>query len=212
MRFLPRMAAATAVAVMVAAAGPGAQAQEQSPAPAADAAQTRSRVQRTQRPQLTEQQREQIRALNEQQRTAGEAARRELGALRRQLDEALTAASVDSGKVSALRSQIVQQETALAGQRIDRLSQMSSILTAEQRQALRGRGLGQMMAPGARGFGRGGRPAGGRGMMMRRGPGRGAQMGRQGRGMMRQRMGDIRRRAEILQLQRRLDALRRGIR
>jgi Spy/CpxP family protein refolding chaperone len=205
------MIAVVAGAAMIAAAGAGAQAQAPAHAPAADAAQARPR-QRVQRPQLTEQQREQMRTLNERQRTEGEAARRELGDLHRQLEEALTAATVDTGKVGTLRSQIVQRETARAQQRVDRLSQLSSILTAEQRQSLRGRGLGQLFAPGARGFARGGGPAGGRGMMMRRGPGRGGQMGRQGRGMARGRMGDMRRRAEIRRLERQLDSLRRRIR
>lgn len=137
-----------------------------------------------QRPQLTEQQREQVRALDEQQRQALETTHREIGDLHRQLNEQLSAAQLDPAKINALRSSIVQKETALAQARLDRLAKLSAILTAEQRQALRGRGIGQMFGPG----GRGGALAGPRGPMGGRGMGQGrpGAMGG-GRGGMRQR-------------------------
>ena len=175
--------------------------------------------QRLNRPQLTEQQREQIRTFDEQQRQTLEATHRELGDLHRQLNELLTAEKPDSSKINALRASIVQKETALAQARIDRLAKLSSILTAEQRQALRGRGLGQVFGPG----GRGGAMAGprGRGQM----GGRGMMQGRPGRDRMpamrdrvrggqalRGRVADARLRAEILRLEAQLNALRRRIR
>ncbi|MDQ3070575.1 MAG: hypothetical protein M3R55_12720, partial [Acidobacteriota bacterium] len=83
-----------------------------------------------QRPQLTEQQREQLRTYDAQQRTASDAARRELGDLHAKLDEELTAAQPNGSRVGELRTQIVQRETALAQQRVDRLSKLSGILTA----------------------------------------------------------------------------------
>jgi Spy/CpxP family protein refolding chaperone len=146
--------------------------------------------------QLTEQQREQIRAFDEQHRTALETTHRELGDLHRQLNEALTAAQLDNGKINSLRASIVQKETALAQARVDRLSKLSSILTAEQRQNLRGRGIGEIFGRGGAGGGRGGAMVGpqgpggqGRGMGPMGGRGRGGFMagprgGQMGRGQM----------------------------
>lgn len=181
------------------------------------------------RPQLTEQQREQMRALGEQQRTALEAAHRELGDLQRQLNEQLGAAELDNAKINALRSAIVQKETALAEARVDRLTKLSALLTAEQRQALRGRGIGQMFGPGGPGGrgGRGGRGGmmgrregmmgGGRGGMMQRRHGIGPRMqgfrGGRGAGAPRGGAGDVLRlRAEIRRLEAQINALRRRIR
>lgn len=184
-----------------------------------------------QRPQLTDEQREQMRTSDEQQRAAGETARRELGDLHRQLNEALTSAQIDNGKVSQLRAAIVQRETALAQQRVDRLAKIASMLTAEQRQALRGRGIGAAFGPGrAGGAGRGGvmaGPGGQRGMVGRQrgmAPGQRGMAGRQrdpagapGRNV-RQRRGaagggdDARIRADIRRLEAQIDALRRRIR
>lgn len=134
-------------------------------------------------PQLTNEQREQLRTFDEQQRAAGETARRELGDLHRQLNEALSGAQIDNGKVNQLRTAIVQRETALAQQRVDRLAKIASVLTAEQRQALGGRGIGGAFGPGGPGGpGGGGRvmigPDGERRMIQGR-PGAGAM----GRGM-----------------------------
>lgn len=230
MKFLPGSVAALAAAalfpVLMAAQQP------QPPAPQGPPPQGRGQGrgmmgqgpqgrQQVNRPQLTEQQREQLRAFEEQHRAALETSRRELGDLHRQLDEQLTAAQIDSAKVNALRSAIVQKETALAQHRVDRLATLSSMLTAEQRQALRGRGIGQMFGPGG---GRGGAmagprgPMGGRGMQQRRAPGQPGQRGlrvrpgAQGRGVLRDRLDDARLRAQVRRLEMQIEALRRRIR
>jgi Spy/CpxP family protein refolding chaperone len=133
------------------------------------------------RPQLTDQQHEQVRAFDEQQRQTLEATRREIGDLHRQLNEALTASQLDNGKINSLRSSIVQKETALAQARVDRLAKLSSILTAEQRQSLRGRALGEVFGPGRPGGGgRGGAMAMPRGRAGGGGPARGMIQRRQG--------------------------------
>ena len=135
---------------------------------------------------LTDQQREEIRAFDEQQRQTLETTRRDIGDLHRQLNEALTAEKLDTGKINSLRSSIVQKETAVAQARVDRLSKLSSILTAEQRQSLRGRGLGEIFGPGGAGGGRG------RAISPQGGPGRPGMPGGRGGVIMRQRgpMGD----------------------
>lgn len=232
MKIFPRSAAALAVAALF----PVVVAAQQAPPQGRQAPQARQAVRAAQRPQLTEQQREQMRTFDEQHRQSLETTRRELSELHRQLDEALTSAQIDNGKVNSLRSSIVQKETALAQARVDRLAKLASVLTAEQRQAFRGRGLGQMFGPGGPG-GRGGAMAG-----PRSGQGRGAMMGRpgggQGRGgvIMQRRQGierqlqtrrpggrgtaalrerrgdDDQLRAEIRRLEAQLDALRRRIR
>src|SRR5688500_4608411 len=102
MKFLSRGAAALAVTVLF---------------PIMAAAQ-----QPASRPQLSEQQREQLRTLEEQQRQALEVTQRELGDLHRQLNEQLTAAQPDTGRINSLRSAIVQKQTQLAQARVDRLA------------------------------------------------------------------------------------------
>lgn len=228
MRVFFRGAAAVAVAALFPIVGSAQQGQTQAPPPpgggrgmARGEMARQAPAQRQRGPQLTNEQREQLRAFDEQQRTAGEAARRELGDLRRQLNEALTAAQIDNGKVNQLRSAIVQRETALAQQRVDRLAKAASVLTAEQRQSLGGRGLGEMFGPGAQGGGRGGamagqRGPGGPGGAMGQGIGRGQRGGgMQMRGrmlpMLRERAGDARLRAEIRRLEVQIQALRRRI-
>jgi len=229
MRF-PRTAVAAAAAMLIPLF---AAAQEPPQGPPAGGGQGRGRMSG---PRLTEQQREQIRTFDEQQRQTLEATRRELGDLHRQLNEQLTTEKLDSSKIDALRASIVQKETALAQTRVDRLAKLSSILTAQQRQSLRGRRLGEVFGPGGRGGAFGGpRGAmGGRGMQQRR-PGRdqlfemrgrlrrGAQ-GLRGRGMgpagggfgirerARSMAADARFRAEIRRLEAQLNALRRRIR
>jgi Spy/CpxP family protein refolding chaperone len=235
MKVFARSAAALAVAALF----PVVVAAQQAPPQGRQAPQARQAVRAVQRPQLTEQQREQIRTFDEQHRQSLETTRRELGDLHRQLDEALTSAQIDNGKVNNLRSSIVQKETALAQARVDRLSKLASVLTAEQRQAFRGRGLGQMFGPGGpgRAGGRGGamagprdgqgrraiiRPGGGQGrggvvIERRQGVERQMQMRRPGGGRgtaaLRERRGDDNDlRAEIRRLEAQLEALRRRIR
>lgn len=207
MKWFPRGAAALAVAALV-----PVMAAAQQPAPQQPGQPRQQRAQRqpprAQRPQLTDQQREQLRTFEEQHRQATETSRRELGDLHWQLDEALTAAQLDQSKINSLRASIVQKETALAQARVDRLAKLSSLLTAEQRQAFRGRGLGQAFGPGGgRGMMRPGAPGGGRGgavMPRRQGIAR-QQQQRQMRGGQ-----DLR--AEIRRLEMQIEALRRRIR
>lgn len=233
MRFLPRGAAALAVAalfpVLTAAQAPQGP-PPQGPPPQGQGPQGQGRggmrgmvgprQMAGQRPQLTEQQREQLRAFEEQHGQSLETTRRELGDLNRQLDEALAAAQLDNGRINNLRNSIVQKETALAQARVDRLSKLASILTAEQRQAFRGRGIGQMFGPAGAGRGgprgamrggqrgvMGGRPGGmmmGRGLVARR-PGGAVRQPRDQRD-------DLRLRAEIRRLEAQIEALRRRIR
>lgn len=178
--------------------------------------------QRMNGPQLTEQQRERIRTFDEQQRQTLEATRRELGDLHRQLNEQLTAEKPDSSKINALRASIVQKETALAQARVDRLAKLSSILTAEQRQSLRGRGLGEVFGAGGRGIEQ--RRPGRDQKFEMRGRLRGGAHGFRGRGTgaagsgfgirerARSMAADARLRAEIRRLEAQLNALRRRIR
>lgn len=214
MKFLPRRAAMLAVAMLIPALAAAQEPAPQGPPPGGP--QGRGRMAgpgggrmggapmmgpRMNRPQLTEQQREQVRALDEQQRQALEATHRELGDLHRQLNEQLSAAALDTAAINALRSSIVQKQTALAQARLDRLAKLSAILTAEQRQALRGRGIAQMFGPGGRGAAMAGPrgPMGGRGMAQRHG-----RRGRAG--------GGPSLRAEIRRLEAQIHALRRRIR
>lgn len=223
MRFFPRGAAALAVAALVPVMAAAQQPAPQRPMQPGQQRQQRPQP-RDQRPQLTEQQREQLRAFDEQHRQALDTSRRELGDLHRQLDEALTAAQLDQSRIDSLRSSIVQKETALAQARVDRLTKLSSLLTAEQRQAFRGRGLGQAFgAGGGRGMMR---PGGERGGVVmgqpRQGRGRGLDAGRGGavmqrrQGMARQQPRQLRGgqdlRAEIRRLEMQIEALRRRIR
>lgn len=187
MKFLPRMAVAVAASALVPVLV-SAQQPPQGPPPGGRGG-GRGVVAARQAPnraQLTPDQREQMRTFDEQQRESVETTRRELGDLHRQLNEALTSAQVDTGKVNSLRASIVQKESALAQARVDRLAKLSSILTAEQRQSLGGRGLGEVFGPGGaggRGFAMGVPPRGEmlRGELQRRGAiARGGAMSRGG--------------------------------
>lgn len=218
MRFFFKGAAAVAVAALFPIIGSAQQGQTQGPPPpgggrgmARGEAVRQMQPQRQRGPQLTTEQREQMRTFDEQQRAAGETARRELGDLHRQLNEALTGAEIDNSKITQLRSAIVQRETALTQQRVDRLARIASVLTPEQRQALRGRGIGEV-------FGRGG--PGGRARAMA-GPGgqirafrvQPGPRGARGEGIgPRQRRGaEVQLRGEIRRLEAQLEALRRRI-
>ncbi|HUF22502.1 MAG TPA: periplasmic heavy metal sensor [Vicinamibacterales bacterium] len=213
MKFFPRSVAALAAAALFPIVAAAQQPAGQQPAEQQPAGQGRQARQAANRPQLTEQQREQLRTLEEQNRAATQTARRELGDLNRQLNEHLSAAEIDAAKVNALRSAIVQKETALAQQRVDLLAKRASLLTAEQRQAMRGRGqtpgqgAGRMAGPGGRG-----------GAVMQRRPGAQAGRGMQGqRGMIGGGRGmargeDARLRAELRRLEAQIEALRRRIR
>jgi Spy/CpxP family protein refolding chaperone len=208
MRVFFKGAAAVAVAALFPIVGAAQQGQAQAPQgpppPGGGRGMARGEVRQVQPlrqrgPQLTNEQREQLRTFEEQQRAAGETARRELGDLHRQLNETLSAAQIDNGKVTQLRSAIVQRETALAQQRVDRLAKIASVLTAEQRQSLGGRGIGSAFGPG----GPGGPGGGGRVMI---GPGGERRMiqGRPGAGAMGRGMGPGQRRGAAPQMRGRM--------
>ena len=169
--------------------------------------------QRQQRPQLTDQQREQMRALHDSERTSGETSRRELRELHVQLDKALSAPQLDNGRINELRGAIVQKETTQASARIDRRAKLAGILTPEQRQAFGERGVHRMSGrDGGRGEVRQRMRGqqGQRGVQMRRGA-RG-QRGAVARGQrLRQRGGDAQLREQIKRLEAQVEELRKKI-
>src|SRR5688500_18690024 len=147
MKKISTFAAALAVAALFPVAGAAQQtnpasAQQTTPLPQAGAA--RQPRQRAARPQLTEQQREQMRTLHEAERASAETSRPELRELQTQLNKELSAANLDNARISQLRNAIVQKQTALASARIDQRAKIAAILTPEQRQAFGERGLSRM--------------------------------------------------------------------
>ena len=98
---------------------------------------------------LTDAQREQIRALTETQRT-GDNPRRNLMNLERQLQAALLADSPDQQKIDDLKNSIAAASAADLTARIDLQSRIAQVLTPEQRAQAR-EALGK--APGRRGGG-----------------------------------------------------------
>ena len=204
MKQLSTFAAAMTIAALFPLAGAAQETQSQPQQPA--------QRQRQQRPQLTDQQREQMRALHDAERTSGETSRRELRELHVQLDNALSAAQLDNGKINELRGAIVQKETALASARIDRRAKLAGILTPEQRQAFGERGHRMSGRDGGRGDVRQRMRGqqGQRGVQMRRGA-RG-QRGPVARGqMLRQRRGDAQLREQIKRLEAQVEELRKKI-
>lgn len=163
MKKISLFSAALAAALMVPIAGAA-----QQPAPQADARPREARSQRAARPQLTDAQREAMRALHTEQRGAAAAARKELVELHAQLSKELSAAQIDTGRVTELKNQLAQKAAAQTAARIEQRAKVAALLTPEQRQAIGERGMrgahGAQMRRGA---------AGARGQMMRRGgPGR----------------------------------------
>ena len=190
----------------------GAAQQQAAQAPQAGTPERQARGQRAARPQLTDQQREQMRALHETERTAGEASRRELRELHGQLGKALSAAELDNGRINELRGAIVQKETALSSARLERRATLAGILTPEQRQAFGERGIGRMAGPDA---GRGERRDRMRGQSARRGHNRAAVRMHRAPGargqMMRQRGGDADLREQVKRLEAQVEELRKKI-
>jgi Spy/CpxP family protein refolding chaperone len=81
--------------------------------------------------ELTDAQREQIRAIHEGARDDG--SRAKLGELQTQLQAAIFADTVDLQKVEALKSSIAQAEAAALAARIDVQTRVAQVLTPEQR-------------------------------------------------------------------------------
>jgi Spy/CpxP family protein refolding chaperone len=103
---------------------------------------------------LTDQQREQVRAIVQEARTANEAPMQKVGELRRELHAAVFADTPDLARIDQLKAAIAEAEAAALNARIDVDLKIAQVLTAEQRAQAR-------EAPG---------PRGGRGQG--RGPGR----------------------------------------
>jgi periplasmic protein CpxP/Spy len=97
---------------------------------------------------LTDAQREQVRAILEQQRPDDNAMRK-VGELHEALTAAVFADAPDTAKIEQLKAEIGQAEAAALAQRVDLELRIASILTPEQRQKAR------ELPPGA-GRGRGG--------------------------------------------------------
>ena len=200
MKKMSMFAAALAVGLMFPLAGAAQQAAPETP-------QQNAVRQRAPRPQLTEAQREAMRTLRDEQRTAAEATRTELRTLHTQLSKELSAAQINSGRVNDLRDEIARKQAAVTAARIDQRARMAALLTPEQRQA-RGERTARMGERGMRGAPRA------RGQMMQR---RGQAMQRRGqmmqqRGQMRQqRDNSAQLRQRIEKLERELEELRKKI-
>lgn len=172
----------------------------QQPAPEA-AAQREAHSERRQRPQLTEAQRDAMRTLHDEQRTAREMSRTDLRELHVELRKALSAAQIDSARVNELKGQIAQKQAAVTAARIDQRAKVAALLTPGQRQTMGERGERRL----ERG------PRGKDGMRGRRGA-----AGMHGQ-MMRQRGGgsagrnDAQLRQRIEKLERELEELRKKI-
>lgn len=186
-------AAALAVGLMFPLAGAAQQAAPETP-------QQNEVRQRAPRPQLTEAQRDAMRTLRDEQRTAAEATRKDLRELHTQLSKELSAAQINSGRVNELRDEIARKQAAVTAARIDQRARVAALLTPEQRQAMGERG--------ARKADRGGR------MSARERGARGArgQLMRQHGRMLRQQRGNVGQlRQRIEKLERELEELRKKI-
>lgn len=204
MKKISLFSAALAAALMFPIAGAA-----QQPAPQADARPREARSQRAARPQLTDAQREAMRALHTEQRGAAEAARKELVELHTQLSKELSAAQIDTGRVTEMKNQIAQKAAAQTAARIEQRAKVAALLTPEQRQAMGERGMrGFPGARGDRGVRRPGGMRGAHGAQMRRGAAgaRGQMMRRGGPGQI---DGQLRQRLE--KLERELEELRKKI-
>ena len=175
MKKMSMFAAALAVGLMFPLAGAAQQAAPETP-------QQNEVRQRAPRPQLTEAQRDAMRTLRDEQRTAAEATRTELRELHTQLSTELSAAQINSGRVNELRDEIARKQAAVTAARIDQRARVAALLTPEQRQAMGERGM--RGAPGARGQ-----------MMQRRGQ---MRQQRDNRAQLRQRIEKLERELEEL--------------
>ena len=83
---------------------------------------------------LTEQQREQVRAIMEESRArSGEAPVQKIGELQRELHTAIFADTPDLAKIDQLKTAIAEAEAAVLGKRIEVELKIAQVLTAEQR-------------------------------------------------------------------------------
>jgi len=97
-----------------------------------------------QRLDLTDAQKEQVKALTAERATQG--AGRTLAGLERDLNAAVMADSPDTAKIEQLKTSIVEAQTAALNERVDLQLRIAQILTPEQRQKARDlppRGRGQ---------------------------------------------------------------------
>ena len=82
---------------------------------------------------LTEQQREQVRAIVQESRGAGEAPGQKIGQLRRELRSAVFADAPDAAKIEQLKAAIAEAEAAALDRRVEAELKIAQVLTAEQR-------------------------------------------------------------------------------
>lgn len=92
---------------------------------------------------LTEQQREQVRAIMQENRASGDAPAHKVGELQRELHAAIFADTPDLAKIDQLKAAIAEAEAAALGKRIEVDLKIAQVLTAEQRAQAR-----EMPAPG----------------------------------------------------------------
>ena len=88
-----------------------------------------------QRLDLTDAQKEQVKALTAERATQG--AGRTLAGLERDLNAAVMADSPDTAKIEQLKTAIVEAQTAALNERVDLQLRIAQILTPEQRQKAR---------------------------------------------------------------------------
>jgi Spy/CpxP family protein refolding chaperone len=82
---------------------------------------------------LTEQQREQVRAIMQESREAGEVPGQKIGQLRRELRAAVFADAPDAAKIEQLKAAIAEAEAAALDKRVETELKIAQVLTAEQR-------------------------------------------------------------------------------
>lgn len=132
-----RITLLAASAVLLAAMPGSAQPAPESAPPAAQARRARPAWRMTERLNLTEAQRQELRKLREENRAAAREDAGKLRTLRRQLHDALFADNPDEGRIAALKADVAQLTGQLEARRFDHQERMARILTAEQRTLLR---------------------------------------------------------------------------
>lgn len=86
-----------------------------------------------QRLKLTDAQRDQVRAIFEQQRQSGEAPAKKVVELQRELHTAIFADSPDRSKIDQLRAALAEAEAAALAARVETELKIAEVLTPEQR-------------------------------------------------------------------------------
>lgn len=103
---------------------------------------------------LTNEQREQVRAIVQQARTSGEAPRQTAAGLHRELRAAVFADAPDHAKIDALKASIAEARASALNARIALDLKIAEVLTPEQRAQAREVREGRGRGPGAQAGGR----------------------------------------------------------